>query len=103
LDWEEVLKSPTLDATVHYKLLRNWKNAGYLVDGIVPSDELLCRLDKFIVLDNPEMRWFEDRIRDNHDFRIEPWLQMPKMPYPGPTKGWEVTRITPCPAKVPAR
>ena len=92
LDWEEALKSSTLDATVHYKLMRNWKQNGYLATKIVDSRFIICGPGEFLVLDNPEMTWFEDRIKKNSEFEFRPGPTLPVSYLPGPTRTWLVTR-----------
>jgi hypothetical protein len=95
LDWQEASKSNTLDATVSYKIILRWKQNGYLADNVLSSDEIMCRFNRFIVLGNPEMSWFRDRIENNPDYYVRAGVQLPPMPYPGPLREWLVTRKSP--------
>jgi hypothetical protein len=95
LDWETALDSRSLHATVQYKLLRNWKNSGYLTDNILSSEDIACRFNNFIVLQSPEISWFETRVKNNPDYGVQFAMELPPVPYPGPKVAWLVIRRTP--------
>ena len=95
LDWDAALASASLHATVQSKLLRNWKNAGYLSGNVLSSQEIRCRFDAFVVLRSPEMAWFEQRIQDDPNYSARPAMDLPAVPHPGPNVAWVVQRVTP--------
>ncbi len=68
LDWEVALHS---NDTVSYKLARNASAAGYLPGHVLEGREMMCRWDTFLVLDNPRLGWFSQRIFSSPDFQIE--------------------------------
>ena len=71
LDWDAALQSPSRGTTVEYKLMRNAQESGYSTDRIVEAKELLCTFDTFIVLDTPELEWFQTRIARNRDYSVQ--------------------------------
>lgn len=95
LDWDAALGSESLHATVQYKLLRNWKNAGYLVDNILTSRQIACDFSRFVVLDSPGLSWLRIRIQNNPDFQVQPILSLSGFGDPGPNEALLVTRTTP--------
>jgi hypothetical protein len=70
LDWDAALHSRP-GATVDYKLLRNAKAAGYSSDRIIDTRQALCLFDRFLVLDDPKLAWFRERIFNNPDYQVE--------------------------------
>jgi hypothetical protein len=52
-------------------LMRNWRTFGYWPERILDYRSALCSWDSFIVLDDPEVRWFEFRIRDDPKFHAQ--------------------------------
>ncbi len=52
-------------------LMRNWRTFGYWPERILDYRSALCSWDSFVVLDDPELRWFEFRIRDDPNFHAQ--------------------------------
>jgi hypothetical protein len=71
LDWDAALQSPNSGMTVEYKLMRNARESGYSTDRILEAKELLCTFDTFIVLDTPELEWFQARLARNRDYSVQ--------------------------------
>lgn len=69
LDWESALApDAALQATVDYKMMRNWRRWGFLADGIVEADSILCRLPRFVVVDEPGRLWYDRHIAGDSAF-----------------------------------
>jgi hypothetical protein len=71
LDWDAALHSAARGATLEYKLMRNAMAAGYSSGRIADSRQLLCLSENFLVLDNPEFAWFQERVFGDPDFQVE--------------------------------
>ena len=70
LDWESALRpDAALQATVDYKMMRNWRRWGYLAPGIVDGDSILCRFEHFVVVDEPGRLWYDRRVASDPAFR----------------------------------
>jgi len=68
LDWDAALST---GSTVDYKLMRNASAAGYSSDRIIDGRQALCRFESFLVLDDPKLAWFRERIFNNPDYEVE--------------------------------
>jgi hypothetical protein len=71
LDWQAALHSPRAGATLEYKLLRNAKAVGYYPGRILDDRQALCLFESFLVLDDPQLAWFHERVFNNPDYQIE--------------------------------
>lgn len=72
LDWDSAIqKTGMLRATEDFKLMRNWREAGYWSANLQETSQFLHNHPQFVVLDNDGFFWFEQRIANNPAFRIE--------------------------------
>jgi hypothetical protein len=71
LDWDTALQSPSQGATLEYKLMRNAKASGYSSDRIIDSRQALCLSENFLVLTDPQIAWFQERVFSNPDYQVE--------------------------------
>lgn len=60
-----------------YKILRIYAREGYLGHSVTPSAPFLCATPRFLVLDDPAVRWFETRIAPDPAFTSTPALTLP--------------------------
>jgi hypothetical protein len=51
--------------------MRNASAAGYSSDRIIDGRQALCRFESFLVLDDPKLAWFRERIFNNPDYEVE--------------------------------
>jgi hypothetical protein len=70
LDWDAALHSAPGE-TLKYKLMRNAKASGYFSDRIMDSQQAACSFKNFVVLDDPQLAWFRDRIFNNPGYQVE--------------------------------
>lgn len=66
LDWQAALEGPPA-ATGAYRLMENYRQAGYLTSGLRDSSAIL-RQPRFVVLDNSRTNWFHLAIENNPRF-----------------------------------
>lgn len=71
LDWDAALQSTRPGATLEYKLMRNAKASGYSSGRIIDSWQAGCLFESFLVLDDPQFAWFQERIFNNPDYQVE--------------------------------
>lgn len=93
LDWETAVTAQSLHATVQQKLMKNWKNAGYLTNNILSTAQIKCQFQTFVVLNSPQLNWFMTRIWGNPDYEARPIMNLiVPAPDPGPHFALQVTR-----------
>lgn len=63
-------ESPVSDAFT-YNEKSGWKQAGYWSDGIVTTDDFVCRHERFGVIDDEHRLWFRHRIAENPAFDVK--------------------------------
>lgn len=63
LDWQAALHGPP-SATGAYKLMENYRQAGYLTSGLLDLPNVLSQ-SSFVVLDNAQTNWFHLEIESN--------------------------------------
>ncbi len=91
LDWNTAIspESPRGIVSGHHEM-ENWKRVGYFSSSILQSDEFLSTTNRFVVMDDSDLKWFEFRILKHPEWKITPIADYRNDPWSG--KLWLVER-----------